>query len=144
MTVTDTNNIPQLAAEMDTILDRVANRMGAYMEAKLVAKITHQDSSWAALDPKTIKAKKGSTKAWIDSGELRTLITRTVEGSMQKIVKVGIFNHKKGIIAHFLEFGTSRGIPERPLFRLVFDMEKDNIDSVIRRELDKELKKYMV
>lgn len=142
MTVKDINNIPKLLADIDAILDRVARKVGAYMEAKIVEMIDKQWGGWAPLDPKTVRRKK-STKAWVDTGELRSLITHVVEGRIPKVVKVGIFEHEKGLIAHFLEFGTKH-IPERPLFRLVFDLEKEKVIEMIIEELNKELERYLI
>lgn len=141
MTVKDRNNIPKLLRDVDGILDKVAGRVGAYLEAKLVEMIDKQHSNWKPLDPQTVK-KKGSTKIWVDSSELRSLIAHRVEGRTPKTVKVGIFEHQRGLIAHFLEFGT-KDIPERPLFRLVFDLEKDRIGDLIDKELSKELQRYL-
>jgi len=69
---------------------------------------------------------------------------------------VGIFDHEKALIAQFLEFGTNGGsivaggiihswnhIPERSLFRLVFDEEQENIVEMINREFDTEVEKYL-
>ncbi|RLI76001.1 hypothetical protein DRP05_13730 [Archaeoglobales archaeon] len=142
MTVKDVNNIPKLLNDLDGILDRVADKVGAYLESKLVEMIDKQWGGWQPLKPATIKRKR-STKAWVDTGELRSLITHIVEGNIPKIVKVGIFNHKKGLIAHFLEFGTKH-IPERPLFRLVFDLEKEKVEQLIIEELNKELERYLI
>jgi len=165
--IKDINNIPKLQRDFDRIIHRVADRVGAYLEGKIVEKIEQQDSSWQKLHPFTVK-RKGSTKAWIDKGELLSLITRIIEGRMPKVVKVGIFNHEKGYIAHILEFGvsipvtekmrkylhsqglhlrnstTEINIPERPLFRLVFDIEKNKIEQIVYAELNKEIQKYLI
>jgi len=140
--VRDTDNIPKLLNDIDGILGRVANKAGAYLEAKLVEMIDKQWAGWQPLDPKTAR-RKHSTKIWVDTGELRSLITHVVEGRIPKVVKVGIFNHEKGLIAHFLEFGTKH-IPERPLFRLVFDLEKEKIERLIIDEINKELGRYLL
>jgi len=140
--IKDVNNIPKLLNDIDTILDRVAKKVGAYMEAKIVEMIDRQWGGWPPLDPKTVKRKK-STKAWVDTGELRSLITHVVEGRSLKVVKIGIFEHEKGLIAHFLEFGTKH-IPERPLFRLVFDLEEEKVLKMIQDELDRELRQYLI
>lgn len=140
MSVKERNNIPKLINALEGILDRIAHRVGAYLEAKIVEMIDRQWSGWPPLSPQTIK-RKGSSKAWVDTGELRSLITHIVEEGIPKTVKVGIFNHRKGLIAHFLEFGT-KNIPERPLFRLVVELEKEKIEKIIKEELHRELKKF--
>jgi len=142
MTVKDVNNIPKLLRDIGAILDRVAEKVGAYLEAKIVEIVDRQWGGWPPLDPKTVKRKK-SSKAWVDTGELRSLITHAVEGSIPRVVKVGIFEHEKGLIAHFLEFGTAT-IPERPLFRLVVDLEKEKVFEMIQEELNKELERYLI
>lgn len=142
MTVKDVNNIPKLLGDIDAILERVARKVGMYMEMKLIEMIDRQWAGWEPLDPKTVKRKR-STKAWVDTGELRNLITHVVGGRISKIVKVGIFEHEKGLIAHFLEFGTEH-IPERPLFRLVFDLEKEKVIEMIQKELNRELERYLI
>jgi hypothetical protein len=140
--IKDVNNIPKLLNDVDAILDKVAGRVGAYLEGKLVEMIDKQWAGWQSLDPKTISKKK-STKVWVDTGELRSLITHVVEGRIPKTVKVGIFSHEKGLIAHFLEFGTKH-IPERPLFRLVFDLEREKVERFIIDEINKELERYLI
>jgi len=142
MTVKDINNIPKLAQELNAILDRVGGKAGAYMEAKLVEMISTQWTGWAPLAEETI-ARKGSSQIYFDKGELQGLITHVVKGTMPKVIEVGIFNHEKGTIAHFMEFGTER-MPERPLFRLVFSLEQEKIQDLILTELDKELKQFEV
>lgn len=137
MTIKDVNNIPKLLNDLDAILDRVARRVGAYMEAKIVEMIDRQWGGWPPLDPKTVRKKK-SSKAWVDTGELRSLITHVIEGRIPKTVKVGIFEHEKGLIAHFLEFGT-KNIPERPLFRLVFDLEKEKVLQMIKERAEQRI-----
>lgn len=141
MVIKERNNIPKLMNTFSQILDRVASKVGIYLETKLVEKIDSQDPSWAPLKASTI-ARKGSSKIYIDTGELKSLITHIVEGeTLDKTVKVGIFEHDKGLIAHFLEFGTDKGIPERPLFRLTFDVEEDNIQGIVNEALEEELDK---
>ena len=142
MSVKDVNNIPKLLGDIDSILDRIARKVGAYLEGKIVEMIDKQWAGWKPLDTETIKRKK-SSKAWVDTGELRSLITHVVEGKYPKVVKVGIFEHEKGLIAHFLEFGT-KNIPERPLFRLVVDLEKEKIVQLVHEELNKELERYLI
>jgi len=141
--VKDINNIPRLIADMPAIIDRIAKKIGEYLEAKIVDMINRQHPGWQPNAPATIQ-RKGSSKVWVDSSELRTLITHQIEGTLPKVVKIGIFDHDKGAIAHFLEFGTTRGIPERPLFRLVFDLEQEKVIGIIEKELDMELRRYEI
>ena len=42
-----------------------------------------------------------------------------------------------------MEFGTKK-MPERPLFRLVFDMEKDKVTEMIETEFNKELERFLL
>lgn len=140
--VKDINNIPKLHAGFDAMLNRIAQKAGAYMESRLVNMIVEQNPQWTPLKPATTR-QKGSSKIYIDTGELMNLITYQIEGIMPKTVKVGIFNHEKGMIAHFMEFGT-RNMPERPLFRLVFDMEEQKVLRLIQTELYKELQKFTI
>lgn len=158
----DINNIPKFMAEMPVILDRVAQKVGDYLSGKIADKITMQDPSWEPLAASTI-ARKKSSKAWVDTGEIFNLISNTIksvnveEGINPKIVQVGIFDHEKALIAQFLEYGTNGGsivaggmmhswnhIPERPLFRLVFDEERENITYLIHREIGKEIDALLV
>lgn len=146
MTVKDKNNIPKLVADIDNITTRVATKVGTYMEQKIVDMMIKQDPSWEKLKPATIAAK-GSTKIYIDTGELMELIDHVVKGGKTKVINVGIFNHEKAYIAHIIEFGkdehnvTMRG---RPLFRLVFDLERENIIRLIESELEQELQRFVV
>lgn len=140
--VKDTNNIPQLERAMSGILEKTAKVVGEFLVVKLVEKINQQDSTWPPLKAETV-ARKGSSKIYIDTGELQTLITHIVEEEgLDKKVKVGIFDHDKGLIAHFLEFGTDKGIPERPLFRLVMDMEEEKVIDLINETLSDEIGKF--
>jgi len=155
-TVKDINNIPKFMAAVPEILGDIAEEVGQYLENKLVDKITKQDPSWVSLSPVTIRRKK-SSKAWIDTGELIGLITHTIEGSIPVSIQVGIFDHEKAFIAYCLEFGTNGGsivaggmihtwnhIPERPLFRLVFDEEKEAITAIIRNRWNTAIDKFFV
>jgi len=157
--VKDTNNIPQLLKDMNGILDRVAEKVGIHLADKIAGKMRKGDPSWPPNAEATI-AKKGSSKPWIDKGEMMQLIENEtqsvrVDGINPKVVQVGIFEHEKGLIAHFLEFGTLGGsisaggvlhtwnhIPPRPLFTLVFSEEELNIRKMIIDELNNELDKY--
>lgn len=141
--VKDINHIPQLERAMDAILVKAANRVGEFLVLKLVEKINQGDSTWAPLKPETI-ARKGSSKIYIDTSELQTLITHIVEEQgLEKKVKVGIFEHDKGLIAHFLEFGSDdKTLPERPLFRLVMDMEEENVIELINETIEDEIEKF--
>ncbi len=85
----------------------------------------------------------GPDKIWVHTGSLFQLITYTIEGRVPKVVKVGIFDDERSLVAHFLEFGT-KNIPERPLFRLVFDLEKEKVLQMIQKELSKELERYLI
>jgi len=160
-TVRDVNNIPKFMNDIPEILERVAQKVGDYLSGKIADKMTMQDPSWKPLAASTIRRKK-SSKVWIDTGEIFNLISNAVEsvhteGINPKFVQVGIFDSEKAFAAICNEFGTNGGsvvaggmihswnhIPERPLFRLVFDEEQDNITDMIHRELAAEIEKYLV
>jgi|GEM_PF-1189504 hypothetical protein len=164
--VEDKNNIPKLVADFEKILDRVAAKIAMYLEQKILDKMESGDASWPELHPFTV-SRKGSTKAWIDTGELRNQITHRITGkSMSRTIKVGIFQSKKAFIALVLEEGATirvsermrkflhaQGlhlkqstselhIPPRPLFTLVFDMEEEKILKIARQALEEELNRY--
>lgn len=146
MTVKDKNNIPKLAADIDNIMNRVADKVGVYMEQKMVDMLIKQDPSWAPLTPSTIAAK-GSTKIYIDTGELMGLIDHVVKGGTTKIINIGIFNHEKAYIAHIIEFGNEEHnvkMGGRPLFRLVFDLEREKAIQLIESELQRELQRFVI
>ena len=159
-TVRDVNNIPKFMADIPEIFERIAQKVGDYLAGEIAVRISMQDPSWEPLAASTIR-KKGSSKAWIDTGEIFSLISNTMqsvrtEGVNPKWVHVGIFDHEKALIAQFLEYGTNGGsvvaggqihtwnhIPERSLFRLVFDEEMENVIEMVHREFDKEIEQYL-
>lgn len=171
--VEDKNNIPKLTKDMERIIARISKKVGDYIEGKILDTMTQQYPGWPALAPSTI-AGKGSSKAWIDTGELASQITsRVLTQGMTSQVEVGIFDSDKGLVARWLEFGTDPytilpkeksmlawrdksgkwhwakkvdhpGIPERPLFRLVFDVEQENVDRLIQKELEREISKLLI
>lgn len=151
----DINNIPKFMAAVPDIFYLVAQKVGDYIAGKILDRMVAQDPSWEPLAESTISRKK-STKAWIDTGELFNLIMHSIEGTMPVEIQVGIFDHEKAFIAYCLEFGTNGGsivaggmihtwnhIPERPLFRAVFDEERENIIDMIHTEIGKEVDKYL-
>jgi len=158
--IKDVNNVPKLIADIDDILFRVSKKVGEYYESKLIDMLSEGWPGWAPLAPGTVKSK-GSSSPWIDTGELWNQITyRVATGNLSSKVEIGIFEHEKAFIAQCLEFGTSstgsvtaggmmhqwsKGhIPERPLFRLVFDLEVEKVQSMIERELDLEIRRLFV
>jgi hypothetical protein len=127
---------------MNEILFRVGKKGGAELEKKLVDRIDEQDSRWPKLAESTIKAK-GSSKAWVNTSELRGLITHKVTIGQNGVrVEAGVFNHTKGDIAQILEYGTLDGsIPARPLFRPVFDENIQALEQKVKIWLTAELLK---
>lgn len=131
----DEDHYTDFVSRLQSTMNYVAEKMGEYLAGKIAEKISRGDPDWAPNATATI-AKKGSSKVYVDSGQLFDLITN-IEKSVRvsgtfppdnKVIRVGIFDHDKGLIAHWLEYGTDDGrIPERPLIRLVFDIEKDRL-----------------
>lgn len=156
-TVQDINNIPKFMAAIPEILEEIAEDVGKHLNDCIHNRLENQDDpSWQPLAASTIR-RKGSAKAWIDKEELRDLIIHTVEGTAPVMVQVGIFNHEKAFIAYCLEFGTNGGsivaggmihtwnhIPERSLFRTVFNEEKQACINRITSRWNKEIEKYFV
>lgn len=159
--IRDLNNIPALLRDVDSILQATAEAVGQYLEGKILDTIAEQGhGKWAPLAKSTIR-KKGSSQAWVDSGDLRTeIVHRILNDGLGKTIQVGIFESEMGFIAACLEFGTNdtgaamaggmmhqwkkQHIPERPLFRLTFDLEKENIEKLIADELNRQIDKYLL
>jgi len=149
------------------IINKAAQQSGRFMEARIVEKIDRGDPNWPKLSEFTIAQKK-STKAWVDIGELGSLITYKVmaEGQIYH-VQVGIFEDKHAMIASVLEFGATImvtpkmraylhylglhlktdtaaiHIPARPLFRTTFDEQVDNLEHVIEKLIMEEISKVL-
>jgi len=103
----DRNNLTSLILDWPQIISRVAQTAADDLEGRILETITAgHNSSWPELATSTIK-KKGSTKAWIDTGNLRSVIeSRIVSDGSQRFIRVGIFNHERAFVAYCLEFGT--------------------------------------
>jgi len=159
MTIEDRNNLPRLLQETDAILARVAEKVGQYLEGRILDMIDTQWPGWPALAASTVQ-RKGSSKAWVSTGGLRDEITHHIKNyGLEKTVEVGIFESENGVIAYCLECGTSRHlavyaggemhqgkkghIPERPLFRLVVDLETAKIEEMIKKELGREIDRHL-
>ncbi len=159
--IRDLNNIPALLNDVDRILQATAETVGEYLEGKILDMINSQgNGQWPPL-AKSTRRKKGSSQAWVDTGELRAQIThRILSSGLGKNIQVGIFESEYGFIAACLEFGTNdsgavtaggmmhqwkkQHIPERPLFRLTFDLEAENIQKIIADELSRQIDKYLL
>jgi len=159
--IRDLNNIPALRNNVDSILQATAEVVGEYLEGKILDMINSQgNGQWPPLAMSTIR-KKGSSQAWVDTGGLRAQIAhRILHDGLGKSIQVGIFESEYGFIATCLEFGTNdtgavtaggmmhqwkkQHIPERPLFRLTFDLEAENVEQLIARELDRQIDKYLL
>lgn len=159
--IRDLNNIPALLNNVDSILQATAEVVGEYLEGKILDMINSQgNGQWPPLAMST-KRKKGSSQAWVDTGELRAqIVHRILHDGLGKSIQVGIFESEYGFIAACLEFGTNdtgavtaggmmhqwkkQHIPERPLFRLTFDLEAENVEQLIARELDRQIAKYLL
>ncbi|MDD1695102.1 MAG: hypothetical protein LUQ71_10300 [Methanoregula sp.] len=105
--VTEQDNLTQLIADFPAILDRVAKKTALFLEGLIIDKFTAgHDSSWPDLATSTIR-QKGSTKAWVDTGNLKAAVTHLIEMDGQvRHIRVGIFDSDMGFIARCLEFGT--------------------------------------
>lgn len=141
MSVKRTDNIPHLIENLSRIIYIAASKGGFHLQRSLKVKIRDGDPSWTALADSTIAAK-GSSQAWVDTGELRGEITLNVIEGLPTVCHVGIFNHMKGTIATYLEYGTDV-IPERPLFRTVWLEEKDATTVIVRQSLREGLEKVL-
>jgi len=158
--IRDLNNIPALIHNVDSILQATAEVVGEYLEGKILDMINSQgNGQWPPL-AKSTKRKKGSSQAWVDTGELRAqIVHRILHDGLGKTIQVGIFESELGYIAACLEYGTNdtraftaggmmyqgaTHIPERPLFRLTFDLEAENVEQLIARELDRQIDKYLL
>lgn len=169
--IRDLNNIPALIHNVDSILQATAEVVGEYLEGKILDMINSQGrGQWEPLAASTI-AQKGSTKIWENKGGLRAqIVDRILTDGLGKNIQVGIFESEYGYIAHLLEFGTDAyvirpkekkalkwkglphpvkevhhpGIPERPLFRLTFDLEAENVEKLIADELNRQIDRYML
>jgi len=159
--IRDLNNIPALLADVDSILQATAEAAGEYIEGRILDMINSQgNGQWPPL-AKSTKRKKGSSQAWVDTGELRAqIVHRILIDGLGKTIQVGIFESELGFIAACLEFGTNdtgaitaggtmhqwkkQHIPERPLFRLTFDLEAENIEKLIADELNRQIDKYLL
>ena len=159
--IRDLNNIPALLADVDSILQATAEAAGEYIEGRILDMINSQgNGQWPPL-AKSTKRKKGSSQAWVDTGELRAqIVHRILTDGLGKTIQVGIFESELGFIAACLEFGTNdtgaitaggmmhqwkkQHIPERPLFRLTFDLEAENIEKLIADELNRQIDKYLL
>ncbi|PKG31720.1 hypothetical protein [Methanoregula sp.] len=142
LTIRDENHIPRMVARTNAAWGRVAEKVGEYLADKIEKKILSQDPTWPPNAPATIRAKK-SSKVYINTGELFDLIQsqRIARGKDETVIEVGIFEHEKGLVAHFLEFGTEY-IPERPLLRLVFEEQKDNLVKLVEKWYWEEIARY--
>lgn len=158
--IRDLNNIPALLKNVDGLLQATAEAVGQYLEGKVLDMINSQgNGQWPPLT-KSTKRKKGSSQAWVDTGELRAqIVHRILHDDLGKTTQVGIFESETGFIAACLEFGThdtrafvaggmmhqgAMHIPERPLFRLTFDLEAENIEQLIADELGRQIDKYLL
>lgn len=100
---------------------------GAYLEAKMVDKITSGISP--SLKPATIKAK-GSSTPLIDTGEMLDQVSHEMEGDLT--VKVGVFGSKAHVAA-IHEYGApGAGIPERSFERSTFNEQKNNVVRIVK------------
>jgi len=106
-TVTEQDNLTLLIRDFPAILDRVATKTALFLEGLIIDKITAgHDSSWPDLATSTI-AQKGSSKAWVDTGNLKSEITHIIEMDGQvRHIRVGIFDSERGFVARCLEYGT--------------------------------------
>lgn len=152
-----TINVPAMMRE-------VAEQVGQYGVNQLIKMISTQElvtsGVWKPKSPRTLRRRdyRGKFKLWVKTGELRSVLKHKIEeeGDGSLIVYIGIFNHPKGTIAAYLEYGTGGSvtaggvnhtwerIPARPLFRMLFVGDGDQkLQKFIERRLTIAINKAM-
>jgi hypothetical protein len=145
--VTSKNNFAKIAATLNPKqLRGVKESIGLRLERAFIERIKGGDSSWAPLSGAWAK-KKGHGKQWYYTGRLENAIEYEIEGGD---VHVGILKHEAyletgstvAVVAASLEYGApTRNIPERPLFRPVFEDESKGIVKDAAKDIKKRIEK---
>lgn len=145
--VVSKNNFSKIAAELNPRqMKGLKESIGLRLERAFVDRIKEGDSDWPPLSSDWAE-KKGHGKQWYYTGRLEQAIEYEIDGDG---VHVGILKHEAypetgstvAVVAASLEYGApTRNIPERPLFRPVFEEQvKDIIEDAaedIRKRVEK-------
>ena len=145
--VTSKNNFAKIAASLNPQQMRgLKESIGLRLETAFKDRIKEGDSSWAPLSPEWA-AKKGHDNPWYYTTRLEDTIEYEIEGDG---VHVGILKHEEypetgstvAVVAASLEYGAhTRNIPERPLFRPVFEEQVKGIVKDAAEDIKKRIKK---
>ena len=98
----------------------------AYLEQRITMKVLSNIPP--ALKPETV-ARKGSSKALIDTGEMFDKIDSQVTGLE---AKVGVIGAPAAYAIHHEYGAPAAGIPERSLIRSTWNEEKGNVEKLIQ------------
>lgn len=145
--VVSKNNFAKIAAELDPLqMKGLKESVGLRLERAFKEGIKDGDSSWAPLSSEWAK-KKGHGNQWYHTTRLEKAIEYDIEGDD---VHVGILKHNSypdtgstvAVVAASLEYGApTRNIPERPLFRPVFEEQVKGIVKDAVEDIQKRIKK---
>ncbi len=141
------NNFSKVVESLNpTQMRGLKESIGLRLERAFIERIKGGDSSWAPLSG-AWAAKKGHGNQWYYTGRLENAIEYEIDGDG---VHVGILKHETypdtgstvAVVAATLEFGSvTRNIPERPLFRPVFEEQVKDIIKDAAEDINKRVKK---
>jgi hypothetical protein len=141
------NNFAKIAASLNPKQMRgLKESIGLRLERAFIERIKGGDPYWAPLSG-AWAAKKGHGNQWYYTGRLENAIEFAIEGDD---VHVGILKHEAypesgstvAVVAASLEYGApTRNIPERPLFRPVFEEQVQDIVKDAAEDINKRVKK---
>ena len=140
------NNFGKVASQFSTAHQKkLLMAVGMRVQKAFVVRIHNGDPSWEPLSEAWAE-KKGHGRQWYYTGRIEEAIEFIVEGNK---VRIGIIKHETypdtgssvAAVAAALEFGSpSQGIPERPLFRPVFNEQIDDIKKDAIQDIKKRIK----
>ena len=142
--VTVKNNLSKMVKSLNpTQMKGLKESVGLRLELAFVDQIKYGDPSWAPLSAEWA-AEKGHDEPWYYTGRLENAIEYNIEGNA---VHVGIMEHETypegetvATVAASLEYGTLQ-IPERPLFRPVFEEQVKDIVKEAAEDIQKRIEK---